>query len=406
MSYISNSIKKISVYFLPLSAFFLLISSAATNIFIILSLLAAIFYFLKNKDYKEVLNKNIFKFCFLIYLLFLFSSFYSIGNTEDIISMLKKYIKLIYIPFLFYLIKIQKNQNIIIKFFISGASVILILSYFKYYDIVNFNYFYDFLRNINIANTQEKIINTKTSIFQNYIIQGIVLSFYSFLCVYIANKNKKYLYYLLSALSFFNVLFLNDSRTAYIIIVILTIFSFLKIIDNNKIRLIFFLFIISMLSTQMTTNLENRVNILSNDAQLIKNNKYNSSLGLRFIWTKIGIENITINPVFGFGVGAYKKTSIDYIEKHHLKYYDYYVTDNPHNEFISISTQLGLIGIIFFVGFLYSLILESVGILSKGVIIVVVLSSVFNSAFHDNMLGLFLVLIISLFYQNKFNLKI
>ena len=126
-------------------------------------------------------------------------------------------------------------------------------------------------------------------------------------------------------------------------------------------------------------------------------------MGLRFIWTKIGIENITINPVFGFGVGSYKKTSIDYIEKHDLKYYDYYVTDNPHNEFISISTQLGLIGIIFFVGFLYSLILESVGILSKGVIIVVVLSSVFNSAFHDNMLGLFLVLIISLFYQNKFN---
>lgn len=117
MSYISNSIKKISVYFLPLSAFFLLISSAATNIFIILSLFTAIFYFLKNKDYKEVLNKNIFKFCFLIYLLFLFSSLYSIGNTEDIISMLKKYIKLIYIPFLFYLIKIQKKPKYYNKIF-------------------------------------------------------------------------------------------------------------------------------------------------------------------------------------------------------------------------------------------------------------------------------------------------
>ena len=94
MSYIFNSIKKTSAYFLPLTAFFLLISSAATNIFIILSLLTAVFYYLKNKDYKEVLNKNIFKFCFLIFLLFLLSSFYSIGNTEDIISMLKKYIKL------------------------------------------------------------------------------------------------------------------------------------------------------------------------------------------------------------------------------------------------------------------------------------------------------------------------
>lgn len=405
MSYIFNSIKKTSAYFLPLTAFFLLISSAATNIFIILSLLTAVFYYLKNKDYKEVLNKNIFKFCFLIFLLFLLSSFYSIGNTEDIISMLKKYIKLIYIPFLFYLIKIQKNQNIIIKFFISGTSIILFLSYLKYYDVVNFNYLYDFLRDINIANTQEKITATKTTIFQNYIIQGIVLSFYSFLCVYIANKNKNYLYYLLSALSFYNVLFLNDSRAAYIIIVILTIFSFLKIIKNNKIRLIFCIFIISMGPTQMTNNLENRVNILSSDAQLIENNQYNSSLGLRFIWAKIGIENIIINPIFGFGVGSYKKTSIDYIDKYELKYYDYYVTDNPHNEFISISTQLGLLGLLLFCGFLYSLISESIGILSKGVITVVILSSVLNSAFYDNMLGLFLVLIISLFFQNKFNLK-
>ena len=51
------------------------------------------------------------------------------------------------------------------------------------------------------------------------------------------------------------------------------------------------------------------------------------------------------------------------------------------------------------------LIKESSGVLSIGASVLVIISSTFNSAFYDNMLGLFLVIIISLLYQKKIKIE-
>ena len=396
------NIKNISLYFLPLAAFFLLISSAGTNFFLLSSVLMSIIYCVKNRDYKILLKENIFKIFFTLYFLFVISSYYSIANTEDLISILKKYIKFIYIPFLYYLIKIQKNEDKILKFFISGASIILIFSYIKYFSIINFDYFYDFLKYLNIANTQDKIINTNASIFQNYIIQGIILSFYSFLCLYLAKKKNSILFYFLSFFAFVNVLFLNDSRTAYIIIIILSLFSFLKIIINYKGRLFFIALCILLVTTLYSNNLSNRITIIQDDAELISKNNYNSSLGHRYLWSKISANSFIDAPFLGHGAGSFKEISKKYFEYNTSVNFSYYVTNNPHSEFLSIITQLGSVGLCLFLGILFFLFKDSKKcIFCRGVFIVVLFSSIFNSAFYDNMLGLFLTIIVSLFYNLK-----
>ena len=106
-------------------------------------------------------------------------------------DVLKKYIKFLYIPFLFYALYVMNNDKKIIKFFITGCTFILFMSYLKYFSIIDFDSFYRFLHEINISDTKEKIINNNTSIFQHYIIQGIiVLSFYSYLCLIKAFTEK------------------------------------------------------------------------------------------------------------------------------------------------------------------------------------------------------------------------
>ena len=403
MSLIANNIKNISIYLLPMAAFFLLISSAGTNFFLLLSVIASIFYCVKNKGYKVLVEKNILKLCFAIYFLFLISIFYSAASIEEITEILKKYVKFVYIPFLYYLIKIQKNGEIIINFFIYGVSLILILSYLKFFNIVNFEYFYNFLRETNIAVIQDKIIDTNSSIFQNYIIQGVILSFYSFLCLYLANINKKFLYYALSFFSFTNVMFLNDSRSAYIIMMLLMIFSLYKIITNNKGRVVLVVLCVSIFSTQLADNLKTRMGVINDNVDRISQNNYNSSLGYRYMWFKIGVDNIFKAPLLGLGAGSYRVSTIDYFNKHPTSDVNYYVTNNPHNEFLSISSQLGSVGLFLFFGFLFYLFKDSRGdILSRGVFVVVAVSSLFNSAFYDNMLGLFIVILVCLSSQDKF----
>ena len=401
-----NKIKNLDIYFLPLAIFFILISSAATNLFILLAVLFALIHCLYKKNYKILVEKNILKICFLIYLFFLLSSFYSISSFEDIIGSLKKYIKFLYIPFIYYLVKIHRNENLIINFFITGATIILIMSYLKYFNIFDFDIFYDFLKNTNIANPKDKIIINKTSVFQNYIIHGVIFSFYSFLCLFLARKNNSTLYYFLSFLAFINVLFLNDSRTGYIIILVLAIFTFFHLISSNKIRLSILLIFGSVFFTQFSDNLLNRVNALSSDIYFIDKNNYNTSLGYRYIWTKVGIDNITKKPLFGFGAGSFESTSIRYYKENNIKDYESYITNNPHNEFVSISTQLGIVGLFLFFIFLLNLLKESnFHTIPIGIVITVFVSSLFNSAFHDNMLGLFLIIIINLLYQNNLKIK-
>ena len=407
MSFIANNIKNVDLYLLPLAAFFLLISSAGTNFFIVISVIISCIYVIKNKDYNVIVEKNTLKLCFAIFLLFLISSFYTIANSEETLGTLKKYLKFLYIPFIYYLIKIKKNEIIIINFFIYGVTLILVLSYLKYFNVIDFNYLYDFLSQVKLTNVQDKIINTRSSIFQNYIIQGIIFSFYSFLCLYVAKKNTSLLYYLLSLLSLCNILFINDSRAAYILIIILAALSLYRIITQNKYRVIILIVFTASLSTQISSNFENRVTRIVDSANLISENNYNSSLGKRYIWAQIAGRNFLNSPILGLGVGSYQESVINYFKDSSPSNFDIYVTNNPHNEFLSINSQLGVFGSILFVGFLVLLSRDSKNnIFAQGITVVVIVSSIFNSAFYDNMLGLFLIIIIGLLYNINKNFKV
>ena len=406
MAFSHLKINNIPIYFLPLATFFILISSAATNIFIILSVISSLYLCIKNSDYKILIKENFFKVSIILYLLLVLSCIYTIGDAEQIFDVLKKYIKFLYIPFLFYGLYVMNNDKKIINFFITGCTFILFMSYLKYFSIIDFDSFYRFLHEINIADTKEKIINNNTSIFQHYIIQGIVLSFYSYLCLIKAFTERSYIFYFLSFLSFYNVLFMNDSRAAYILILILLLISFFMILKNKKLKITLLILIASLFFTQFSSNLIERVKVLEVDISLMENNNFNTSLGLRYIWAKVGINNIYQRPLIGYGAGSFENTSLNFYEKNNIISYSKYVTRNPHNEFISISTQLGFIGLILFIIFHYYLFKDSRNnLLNLGIATTVLVSSIFNSAFYDNMLGLFLVLIISILYKNQLKIK-
>ena len=133
----------------------------------------------------------------------------------------------------------------------------------------------------------------------------------------------------------------------------------------------------------------------------IKKNYYATSFGLRYIYAENGIENMIVKPIFGHGAGSYKNTIKEYFIKNNLDM-DNYVTQNPHNEIVSISTQTGILGLLLFFSFIYFLIKDIFYTdIGKSVIIIIITSSLLNSIFYDNVLGIFSVLIISFAMQKK-----
>ena len=82
--------------------------------------------------------------------------------------------------------------------------------------------------------------------------------------------------------------------------------------------------------------------------------------------------------------------------------YDNAVTNNPVNEFVSISSQLGLIGLLFYIALLIYYILYLAGAeLGFEIFIIIFSISFFNCTFYDNILGIFSVLIIAIALHKK-----
>jgi len=210
-SLINTQLKKIEIYFLPLAAFFLLISTAVLNFFIVLAVTISSLRIIYNNEYINIISKKFMLYGLLIFFFLILSSYYTVSNFDNIYITLKKYIKFLYIPILFYYIKTHQNQIMIIKFFLSGSMLVLLLSYLKFFNIINFSSLYNFF-DMNLFMTLNK-----ASVFQTSIVHGAVFSFIFYLSIYMAKRTKNNLLYVFSFFCFINVVYMNDSRNSYII---------------------------------------------------------------------------------------------------------------------------------------------------------------------------------------------
>ena len=142
----------------------------------------------------------------------------------------------------------------------------------------------------------------------------------------------------------------------------------------------------------------------NNDIKLLIDKNYSSSIGLRTLWLSIGIQNLSDEPILGSGVGSYKNSVKHFLEKNTINVkHDLAISNNPHNEFVSMSTQLGLFGLSLYILFLYSLFKEArKKYLAIGAFVIIFVSSFFNSVFYDNVFGLFIVIMLSLVYQKNY----
>ena len=393
-------------YAVSITFFSILLSTALVNVGILLAVFTGLIILFKDKQYIEVFIKNKINLSIVFLILILVaSSFYTIASFDEGILCLKKYIKLLYIPVIYYILQIEWIKNKATNYFIAGCTIIMFLSYMKYVNIISPSSLSKFSNFLGL-NYEDKLY-IGVAIFQHSIIHGTVLCFYFIITFLKARKTNNYIYYMLCFLSFYNIFFMNISRTSYLILMILSLLIIFKYFREKSYRKNFIIFIVLILSviignksTIIDRYNESLANIVS-----IKKNRYSTSFGLRYIYADNGIKNLERKPVFGFGLGSYKSTIKNYFSENNLKLEDY-ISQNPHSELISISTQTGLAGILVFFTFIYFLIENFFSTtIGKSVIVIIIVNCLVNSIFYDNVMGIFAVLIISFAMQSHKTIK-
>ena len=333
-----NIIPKLKNFTFVLFAFAIPFSVALTNILIVLFT----FLWIVEGRFIEKLNKI--KSTYWIRSLILIAALYLIGLLNgdfhsDSIYAIKR------VLLLFFFIPIY-TSDISLKNCNRAIHVFLVTNFFAALAAISINF--EFI--------QPFFSDASISAFLKYNYHNILLSFSSILSLYLfVRSNHKYsVIYLLLIIIFTISIFTEAGRAGQLtfnIFFLLYAIFLLKKKLKFSIIIALFLIVTNFLSYSNSPIFKHRVDhlthIVKNDGQ--KKNKKSKEKDIRYLFTKSGLELVMKKPLFGYGTGSFSEV----FKNHTNTSYDLNKHKTPHNNYLYILFELGVLGLLAFLSLFY-----------------------------------------------------
>jgi O-antigen ligase len=280
-----------------------------------------------GEKYNRVHDNPVALWALGLYSLFLLGLVYSSAGMEDGLDILREYSKLLYIPLLISIIDEPKWRTYAIRAFLIGMLVILAMSYGKYFGI--------------LPPGPER---EEYTVFKGRIAHGVLVAFAAYLWVHYSVASSRWRWVLsgLALIAIHNMLFVNGSRTGYVVFCALT---FLLVIQYFKWRGLLAAFILlpviaiglfhtsERFQSELLEAQENIARYIEGDSK--------TAVGYRLEFYETTLAIVRERPLFGYGTGSFKA---EYAKR--ADQLGNEATANPHNEYLFIMTQLGLAGLL------------------------------------------------------------
>jgi O-antigen ligase len=383
--------------------FFIPISTALMNIFIFLTF---VFFCLSANLKKNLLmtwQNPVSKSALMLFGLLLLGLTWSIADLIDSLDVLKKYNELWYLAFLIPIFNTNQRRELGVTFFLISMGIILFGVYLMFFGVI---------LPIEVS-IQGKIQHFNIDGgFASHIITNILMAFAMFISAHKAINSKslmKCFYIIYFIFSSYYVIFISTGTTGQIIGIALLTLIFLQYLKMKA--LIYFPILLVSIFIYSAINSNSSINHAIDKiiARIDKSSPtYTYDINTRpHLWVH-AIKVILEDPLIGTGTGSYKKAieakQLDFYRRtQHIK--------NPHSEYLNISIQLGLVGLIsllylFSIQGLYSFKVKDKEQknLAQGLVILIVVACMFNSALMDARDGHFWAFFSALLFSN-FNNK-
>ena len=309
----------------------------------------------------------------LLILLFIAGIFYSPASWEEARDCFKKYRELFFIPAIMCLLaKDQQGsaQWAVTSFFI-GCIVVMLTSYAMAAGfIASERYGYSVTYHIT------------HSFFM------AILAFWAGQKVMDARKYRWLWIILLLAVTG-NIVYIAPGRTGMITFLLLALLFLWQRLPWRKLMFGLVVFVLlSALAAVSSKNIQTRLHDAYDDIQTYEQGVSRSSLGMRFDWWFNCLRLVKEKPLLGHGTGSFTQEHDRLIEGTETK-----ATDNPHNEYLFIAVQLGILGLLAFVGLFVAAWHSSLHLVSakrrlvQGVILSMASGCLMNSFLFDSHQG-------------------
>lgn len=309
----------------------------------------------------------------VLFACFIVGSSYGSASSSEAFSMVMKYRELFIVLILFSFLTRERDVNQAWKAFVMASVITLLASYLMDFDLISTN--------------KQSDPSIKSRITHN-----IFIAFFAFYCVHKLFDGGPYsLFYLIGfVMSLHNIFFIVEGRTGQLIALILILLFAIQRF-TNKGRLITLLAVTAFLVLFLSfSDKANRITegIANTQAYLQpKPEQTESSMGQRYTFWKYSLKLISEKPLLGHGTGSFSK------EYQRIALGERFITENPHNEFLMIGVQLGLFGLLAYLGFLASQFYYAAKLpdnekwLTQGLLVSLLITSLFNTPFFDHTEG-------------------
>ncbi len=350
------------------------VSVTATSIFVFLSVMAELVSGSYRRNKNIVIHHPVVQVALLLFAWLTVSLFYTSAPLDEAFRVLEKYRELLLIALLLPLFLEEKWRRRGLHAFIAAMLITLFLSYLKYFGLIDFG--------TGAPN--------EGTIFKHRITQNVFMSFAGlWTTLQLLNNSRRWLWGILLALIAYNIFFQVGGRIGYIIfpslisLIVYRRFGWKRALVASALFILIFtlLFFISDIFHQ-------RIAFMFSNIEQYLQGKYKESTALRLSFYKNTLELIQQKPWAGYGIGSFRQEYAQYVKGSAFP-----ATAHPHNEYLLIGVQSGIVGVILFVCLLLTMWLASLrmpdnyAILMQGMVITMAIGCMFNSFLLDSAEG-------------------
>ncbi len=366
--------------------FALPISTALDNVLLFLVLLMGILSGVFWQQRVLIRHNPVAIAALLLCGLLVLGSFHGQGAGSDAISVLGKYADLWFIALLLPLFKESRYRRYGLALFMAAMALTLVLSYLIWFGVFEGTRFF-------VERGRDNPV-----VFKLHITHGIFMAFAAYLFAIKARSEIGQMKVLLAALALlaaFNVLFMVQGRTGYLVLGVLGIYFLYSLLGRRALWFgVAAATALSMVGYSVSPTLQGRVDIALHEAQVWqpgRGNNESSSIGTRMDYYTNTLKIIVQHPLVGVGTGGFEKAYEQQIAGTAVA-----PSNNPHNQFLLIAAQLGLPGLAAFIYLLVTqwrtastLSAEEERLFARGLVLTMIAGSLFNSMMLDHAEGLF-----------------
>ncbi len=358
------------------------VSTPATSILLVLAVVFATLSKDCLKRYTEILSRQPAQIFLALYVMMLLAATYGMGTTDENLNYLRKYLGLLLLLPLMTIFPDVRSLRLALTSFGAALVLTLILSYLFWLSILPAPW--------TVAGHVFDTSPDNPIVFKLHITHGFFMAFGVFLFAIAAMQAKQRSVqrslWLITLLAAFNVLFMVKGRTGYVVIMLLAVYLFHFRFGRKGLLIgAVAVLVLAGAGYELSSGLHQRIDTGITEAEHWQSGKERvDSIGTRLDFYYTTLKIIRQHPLLGVGIGGFPAAYEEMVKGTPV-----IPTTNPHNQYLLIAAQTGLVGLALLLALHVIIWVKAAklsppyNLIARGLIIAYVVGNLFNSFLLD-----------------------